>query len=82
MEPNQQNQTSKQSITRVTEIKNNLTVTRGEVGRDKGGKWRSVFRNNCKGHMGKTKAGVGSGEVGGDGWHWGAVGGLNADNCT
>ena len=29
---------SKQNITRDTESKNNLTVTRGEVGEDKGGK--------------------------------------------
>ena len=36
MEPNLQNQTSKQKIIRDIEIKNNLTVTRGEVGGDKG----------------------------------------------
>ena len=29
-------QTSKQNITRYAEIKNNLTVTKGEVGEDKG----------------------------------------------
>ena len=37
-------QTSKQNITRDSEIKNKLTVTRGEVGGDNGGK-RGVFRN-------------------------------------
>ena len=40
---------------RDIEIKNNLTVTRGEVGGDNGGKGRRVFRNNDKGHMDKTK---------------------------
>ena len=48
---------SKLNITRDIEIKNNLTVTRGEVGRDNGGKWVRVFRNNNKGHIDKTKAG-------------------------
>lgn len=28
------------------EIKNNLTVTRGEVGGDDWGKWYRVYRNN------------------------------------
>ena len=65
--------TSKQNITRDIETKNNLTVTRGEMGGDNGGK-RRVFRNNYKGHMDKTK---------GD-WNQGRevkVGGK-ADNCT
>ena len=44
----------KQNITRNIEIKNNLTVTRGEVGGDNGGR---VFRNNYKGHVDKTKGG-------------------------
>ena len=35
MEPNQQKQTHKQNITRDIVFKNKLTVTRGEVGRDK-----------------------------------------------
>ena len=47
-------QTSKQNTTRDIEIKNNLRVTRGEVGGDNGGR---VFRNNYKGHMDKTKVG-------------------------
>ena len=50
-------QTSKQNISRDIEIKNNLTVTRGEVGGDKWGKRGRVFRNNYKGHMNKTKGG-------------------------
>ena len=36
-------QTSKQNITRVIEIKNKLTVTRGEVRGDNGGKSRKGF---------------------------------------
>ena len=32
-----------------------MTVTRGEVGGDTGGKGGRVFRNNYKGHMDKTK---------------------------
>ena len=52
-----------------------LTVTRGEVGGDNGGKGGRVFRNNYKGHMEKTKVGVGSGEGGGDGWVGGIDGG-------
>ena len=41
-------------MTTNTEIKNNLTVTRGKVRGDNGGR---VFRNNYKGHMDKTKVG-------------------------
>ena len=44
MEPNQQNKTSKQNITRDIEIKNNLTVSRGEVGGDIGGEGRKRFQ--------------------------------------
>ena len=37
-----------------------------------------VFRNNCKGHMDKTK-----GEGGGGGGNWVLLGwGENADNCN
>ena len=50
-------QTSKQNITRDVEIKNKLTVTRGKVGGDNGGKGGRVFRNMYKGHMDKTKEG-------------------------
>ena len=47
-----------------------------------GGKEGRVFRNNCKGHMDKTKVvwkqgrEVGMAGVGGEWW------GVNADNCT
>ena len=37
------------------EIKNKLTVTRGEVGGNNGGKGRRVLGNNYKGHIDKTK---------------------------
>ena len=50
-------QTSKQNIIRNTEIKNNLTVTREEVGGNNGGKKGRVFRNMYKGHMDKAKGG-------------------------
>ena len=43
---------SKQNVTRDTEVKNNLTIARGEG--------RRVFRNYSKGHMDKTKGGDGS----------------------
>ena len=39
------------------DIKNNLTLTREEVGGDNGGRRGRVFRNNYKGHMDKTKEG-------------------------
>ena len=55
MEPNQQNKTSKQNITRDTEIKNRQRVTRGEVGENNGG--QRHFRNIYKRHMDKTKGG-------------------------
>ena len=58
------------------EIKNNLTITRGEVGRDNVEKWVRVFRNNYKRHMDKTKGGWKQGrEVGmaGVGEEWRGV---------
>ena len=51
------NKTNKQNITRDIEIKNKLTVTRGEEGRDNGGERGMVFRNMYKRHMDKTKEG-------------------------
>ena len=64
------------------EIRNDRTVTRGEVGGHNGvgGRGR-VFRNNYKGHMDKTK-GVG---IRGGSWGWlglGESGTGNGDNCT
>ena len=55
-------QASKQNITRDIEIKNKLTVTRGEVGGDNGGKGGRVFKE----HVWTKSKGVGS-RVGG--WH-------------
>ena len=69
------NKTNKQAKqTRDIEIKNNLTVTRGEVEGDNGGEGGRVFRNNYKGHMDKTKEGVEAREGGGSGWGWWGVG--------
>ena len=68
-----------QNITQDIEIKNNLTVTRGEGGGDNGGR---VFRNYSKGHMDKTKVGVEAGEGGGFGWDGGEWWGENADDCN
>ena len=69
------NKTNKQAKqTRDIEIKNNLTVTRGEVEGDNGGEGGSVFRNNYKGHMDKTKEGVEARKGGGFGWGWWGVG--------
>ena len=48
-------QTSKQNITRDSEIKKKVTVIRGEVGGDKGGRGGRVFSNMFKGHMDKIK---------------------------
>ena len=56
----------KQNITRDSEIKNRLTVTRGEVGGDKGGTEGRGFRNMYKGHMDNTKGG----RIEGERWGW------------
>ena len=77
----------KQNITRDIEVKNNLTIARGEGRRDSGGReegtvGRRVFRNYYKGHMDKTK---GEGRSRGGRWVWlGCVErwGENADNCN
>ena len=79
-------QTNKQNKTRDIEIENNLTVTRGEMGRDNGGKGVRVlqlYRNNYKGHMDKTKGRgwkqgkeVGMDGVGRELW------GVNTENCN
>ena len=69
MDPNQQN---KQNITRDIEIKNKLTVTRGEVGANNGGQMAKGFQEQLLTH-GKNQGRVGLGEGGGN--HWGGVGG-------
>ena len=67
-------QTSKQNITRDTEIKNKLTVTRGEVGEDNGRKGEKGHQVTCikdtwtKPKQGRVRVG------GGDGWGGGMVG--------
>ena len=67
MEPNQQNQTSKQNITRDIEIKNNLTVTRGEVGGDNGAKRGKGFSGTTiKDTWTKSK----EGRIKGGKWGW------------
>ena len=68
----------KENITRDIEIKKKLTVTKGDLGGVNGRKGERIFRNNCKGHMDKTKGqwnqervmgmvGVGGGVKGGKG---------------
>ena len=47
-----------------------------------GGKGVKVFRHIYKGHMDKTKPGVGSRVGSGDGWGWGEWPGENGENCT
>ena len=75
-----QKQISKQNITRDIEVKNNLTVTRQEVGGNIGmEKVGRVFRNNYR-HMDKTKGGG----IRGGRWGWLELGGVwgNGDNYT
>ena len=65
-------QTSKQTITRDIEIKNKVSVTRGEVGGDNGGKGRRISGTSIKDTWTKPKRDrikVGSG----DGWGGGVV---------
>ena len=69
MEHSQQNkQTNKQNITRDTEIKNKLTVTRGVEGGDNGDKGKGSSRNMYKGHIDKAKG------YRSEGGRWGWVG--------
>ena len=75
------NKTNKQNTTRDMEIKNKLTVTRGEKGEDGGGRMGRVkSRNTYEGPMDKDNRGVdckreeGVGRAGeSDGGKW--------DNC-
>ena len=71
-------QTSKQNITRDIEIKNTLTVTRGDRGEDNGGKGGELSRNMYKGPMDKVKGGMLEGRRRGRGVWWSE----NGDNCT
>ena len=59
------------------EIKNKLTVTRGEGGEDNGGKGKrgeGSSSNMYKGPMDKAQGGVGSMVAGRDGWNEGSGG--------
>ena len=69
-------------MTRDSEIKNKLTVTRGEVGKDIEEKRGKRFSGTCtKDTWTKPKAGRIKG--GKWGWlRWGDWWGGNADNCT
>ena len=70
-------------MTRDIEIKNKLTVTRGEWGGDNGeGKREGLSRNMYKGHMDKAKGGLRSRVGGGDGWGGGEWWWGIGDNCT
>ena len=51
------NKTNKQNITRDIEIKNKLTVTRGEEGVKYQERWERIIKNIYKGPMGKAKGG-------------------------
>ena len=60
---------SRQNITRDTEIKNKLTVTRGERGGGNRGNGERSFRNIYKGYMDKAKGGkIEDGRWGWLGW--------------
>ena len=61
-------QTSKQNITRDIEIKSELTVTRGEVGNNNGGKGGRVFQEHVQMTHGQSQRGVRSRVGSGDGW--------------
>ena len=66
----------------IIEIKNNLTVTRGEVGGDNRGKEGKGFEEQLLRTHRQNQGGVESGEGGRDGWGGRRGVGENADNCT
>ena len=70
---------SKQNITKDIEIKNNVTVARGEWGGHSGG---GVYRSYYKGHKDKIKGEGRGGEEGGIGWGGVEGWGENADKCN
>ena len=75
-------QTSKQNMTRYTEIKNKLTVTRREVGGETGRIRGKYCQETCVKDT-WTKAKRGRIEGGKWGWlRWGGVMGGNGDKCT
>ena len=82
MEPNQKKQTSKQYITRDTEIKNKLTVTGGEMEGDKWGEKGEGFTGtSIKDTWTKTSV-VKTGEGGANYWGGAEGWGDKAENCT
>ena len=64
------------NITRDIEIKNNLTVTRGDVGGDNGGKNGKGLKNMYKYPMDKAQRWVGLRVGGRGGWE------ESGDNCA
>ena len=66
---------SKQNITRDIEVKNNLTIARGEWGGDSGEK-------GFQGTWTKPRGRVEAREGGGFGWGVGEEWGENANNCN
>ena len=75
MQHNQQKTKSKQNITRVTEVKNNLTIARGEGGGDSGQKVSHHYHKNT---WRKPRWRVEAREGGGFGWNVGECWGENA----
>ena len=64
------------------EIKNNLTVTRGEVGGDNGEQMGEGFSGTTIKDTGTIPKGDGMGGGDEDGWGWGERWEENEDNCT
>ena len=58
---------SRQNITRDTEIKNKLTVTRGEVGEDNEGKGGKVVKEHVQRTQGQNQREIGLRVGSGDG---------------
>ena len=72
----------KQNITWDIEIKNKLTVSRGELGGDGAGKGGKGFQEHVQRTNGQSQRRVRSRVRSGDGWGHGEWWGENGDNCT
>ena len=72
---------SKQNITRDIEVKNNVTIARGEGGGDTGEKGFQELLT-IKDTQTKSRGRVEAGEGGGFGWGGVEGWGENADNCN
>ena len=68
-------QTSKHNITRDTKIKDNLTVTRGDVGGEDGWKEGKGYQEQLQRTHGQNQGGMESEEGRGNGWGGGVSGG-------